>query len=240
MLGKERIDAEISGKYHVGDIRHCFADIRLARRVLGYQPQVSFDEGFHSDERSYHFGLKRADGSEKLLYRLWSDGGIPAVHDAYWLGKCVHAGGGDEKPVLITGGCGFIGTNVADRILSSGQPVLLFDNLSRPGVERNLQWLRQSHGDRMRIVLAPGLPVNFLAGHRERLERRRRRMLWQCDISAVARNLRTGHARGRPAPAGRCSREHTAKVRGYLSGRRSLLLRRRHDMVAPPSRRPVQ
>ena len=51
--------------------------------------------------------------------------------------------------VLITGGCGFIGTNLAHRLLSSGQRVCVFDNLSRPGVERNLEWLRQTHGDLM-------------------------------------------------------------------------------------------
>src|SRR5205085_7776724 len=39
-------------------------------------------------------------------------------------------------------------------ILQSGQPVLLFDNLSRPGVERNLQWLRETHGDLVRIEAA--------------------------------------------------------------------------------------
>lgn len=36
---------EITQRYRVGDIRHCFADISQARRVLGYQPQVSFQEG---------------------------------------------------------------------------------------------------------------------------------------------------------------------------------------------------
>jgi CDP-paratose 2-epimerase len=55
--------------------------------------------------------------------------------------------------VLITGGAGFIGTNVADRMLDAGVPVLLFDNVSRPGVERNLEWLRERHGDRVRVEL---------------------------------------------------------------------------------------
>ena len=40
-----------------------------------------------------------------------------------------------ELPVLITGGAGFIGTNLAHHYLASGQPVVLYDNLSRPGVE---------------------------------------------------------------------------------------------------------
>ena len=39
------INPEIVGKYRVGDIRHCFADIALAGRVLGYAPSVSLDQG---------------------------------------------------------------------------------------------------------------------------------------------------------------------------------------------------
>jgi CDP-paratose 2-epimerase len=56
-----------------------------------------------------------------------------------------------ERPVLITGGAGFIGSNLADRLLADGARVVLFDNLSRPGVERNVRWLRERHGDRMRL-----------------------------------------------------------------------------------------
>ncbi|HZG66829.1 MAG TPA: hypothetical protein VEZ12_08800, partial [Herpetosiphonaceae bacterium] len=44
-LHKEQIEPVITGKYRVGDIRHCFADISLARRVLGYEPRVSFSDG---------------------------------------------------------------------------------------------------------------------------------------------------------------------------------------------------
>jgi dTDP-L-rhamnose 4-epimerase len=39
------IGATITGKYRMGDIRHCFADIGLARRVLGFEPEISFEEG---------------------------------------------------------------------------------------------------------------------------------------------------------------------------------------------------
>jgi dTDP-L-rhamnose 4-epimerase len=45
VLGKEQLAPEIIGKYRVGDIRHCFADIAKARRVLGYEPRVRLDEG---------------------------------------------------------------------------------------------------------------------------------------------------------------------------------------------------
>jgi len=61
---------------------------------------------------------------------------------------------GGDKVVLITGGSGFIGTNLADRIASSGRRVRLLDNLSRPGVEQNLRWLREVHGDRVSIEIA--------------------------------------------------------------------------------------
>jgi len=44
-LGCEEIAAEITGQYRAGDIRHCFADISLARRVLGYAPRVSLEDG---------------------------------------------------------------------------------------------------------------------------------------------------------------------------------------------------
>jgi dTDP-L-rhamnose 4-epimerase len=45
VLGKEHIRPEITGQYRVGDVRHCFADITLARQVLGYEPQVTLDDG---------------------------------------------------------------------------------------------------------------------------------------------------------------------------------------------------
>ena len=59
-----------------------------------------------------------------------------------------------QRPVLITGGAGFIGTNVAHRLLSAGQDVLIFDNLSRPGVEHNLHWLCMRHGSHVRVCVA--------------------------------------------------------------------------------------
>jgi CDP-paratose 2-epimerase len=46
---------------------------------------------------------------------------------------------------VITGGAGFVGTNLAHRLLASGKRVLVYDNLSRPGVERNLRWLETTH-----------------------------------------------------------------------------------------------
>lgn len=58
------------------------------------------------------------------------------------------------QPLLITGGAGFIGSNLANRLLAAGRTVRVFDNISRPGVEQNLQWLRQQHGERLEVVVA--------------------------------------------------------------------------------------
>jgi dTDP-L-rhamnose 4-epimerase len=45
VVGKEHLRPQILGKYRVGDIRHCFADITKAREVLGYEPQMTLDDG---------------------------------------------------------------------------------------------------------------------------------------------------------------------------------------------------
>jgi CDP-paratose 2-epimerase len=63
-------------------------------------------------------------------------------------------GSGRSKPVVITGGAGFIGTNLADRLLSDGEKVVLFDNLSRAGVERNYQWLERRHRGHVKLEVA--------------------------------------------------------------------------------------
>jgi dTDP-L-rhamnose 4-epimerase len=44
-LDKTQLTPEITHKYRVGDIRHCFADISRARQVLGYEPRISLGEG---------------------------------------------------------------------------------------------------------------------------------------------------------------------------------------------------
>ena len=47
-----------------------------------------------------------------------------------------------NKRIVITGGAGFIGVNLADRLLKDKNSfVIVYDNLSRKGVENNLKWL---------------------------------------------------------------------------------------------------
>jgi dTDP-L-rhamnose 4-epimerase len=45
VLGRSDLVPEVTKRYRVGDVRHCFADIALARRLLGYTPRVSFASG---------------------------------------------------------------------------------------------------------------------------------------------------------------------------------------------------
>lgn len=47
--------------------------------------------------------------------------------------------------ILITGGAGFIGSNVANYFLSQGHKVTTLDNYSRPGVIDNIRWLTKTH-----------------------------------------------------------------------------------------------
>jgi CDP-paratose 2-epimerase len=65
-----------------------------------------------------------------------------------------HARSRDERPVLVTGGAGFIGCNLADRLAAAGHRVIIYDSLVRPGVEANLDWLRRRHPRRISPVIA--------------------------------------------------------------------------------------
>lgn len=61
---------------------------------------------------------------------------------------------GASRPVLITGGAGFLGANLADRLASSGVPVRILDSLARPQVGHNLAWLEQRHDGLVSAIVA--------------------------------------------------------------------------------------
>jgi CDP-paratose 2-epimerase len=111
-------------------------------------PEKPTMSGLQMDPREYFFGLKSADNREKPIFRIWTSLGLDGIRE---LQKMTPHVVGSEKHTLITGGAGFIGTNVADRELEAGRKVLLFDNLSRPGVEHNFEWLRRKHGEQVQL-----------------------------------------------------------------------------------------
>jgi len=113
---------------------------------------VPVQEGAYFDPRHYHLGVTDTAGRPKLLHRVLRSGGLDT-----W-GKQRPAAGPrivrPKAPVAIFGGAGFVGANLADSLMRDGNDVIVFDNLSRPGVERNLRWLASAHGGR--LLFTPG------------------------------------------------------------------------------------
>jgi len=59
-----------------------------------------------------------------------------------------------SRNYLVTGGAGFIGSNYVNRLLKRGESVTIYDNFSRAGAPRNLEWLKQTHGEKSFNVIA--------------------------------------------------------------------------------------
>ncbi|NDU99792.1 NAD-dependent epimerase/dehydratase family protein [Pseudoroseicyclus tamaricis] len=114
------------------------------------QSDIAVQEGLWFDPRHYHLGATLPGGQPKLLARLLTEGGPNRLREvtslpAPWPVRA-------RKPVVITGGAGFIGSNLAESFLSEGREVIVLDNLSRPGVEENLAWLTARHSSRLHAV----------------------------------------------------------------------------------------
>ncbi|MEN3377067.1 MAG: CDP-paratose 2-epimerase [Hyphomicrobiales bacterium] len=66
----------------------------------------------------------------------------------------IHDRNAQMRPVLVTGGCGFIGCNIADALAARGQTVLVLDSMARNGAQENAHWLKSRHGERIEIRTA--------------------------------------------------------------------------------------
>ncbi|MDQ8184115.1 NAD-dependent epimerase/dehydratase family protein [Pelagicoccus sp. SDUM812002] len=142
-------------------VNHLLEILRLpVERSYIYQlhdlhPDEPHQDGLREDVKHYHFGVKTAEGEPKLAFRLWEEGGVANLVDfARTMDRPFHIGReSGERPAVIFGGAGFVGTNVADRLCSAGTKVRIFDNLSRAGVEKNLAWLLNRYPEQVEIDL---------------------------------------------------------------------------------------
>jgi CDP-paratose 2-epimerase len=62
-------------------------------------------------------------------------------------------GSSNAGKILITGGCGFIGSNLAAHYLEKGWEVIVYDNFSRLGAESNAAWLADQSDGRLNFVI---------------------------------------------------------------------------------------
>jgi dTDP-L-rhamnose 4-epimerase len=69
VIGKHYLSPEITGKYRIGDIRHCYADTTLAKKILGFEPRIQFQEGL-LELASWLQGQKAMDSVSKASNEL--------------------------------------------------------------------------------------------------------------------------------------------------------------------------
>src|SRR4051812_2679710 len=93
-----------------------------------------------------------AAGSDRDRQRRTRDGGtVPQRACGMTLPATPIRG---EGQIVVTGGAGFLGTNVAQALARRGDDVLIFDNLSRLHVRENVSWLQQHDGNRISMRVA--------------------------------------------------------------------------------------
>ena len=67
------IEPEVVGRFRAGDIRHCFADTRLAAELLGFRAEISFEDGMH-DLLPWLEGQEAVDRVESAVEALAARG----------------------------------------------------------------------------------------------------------------------------------------------------------------------
>jgi dTDP-L-rhamnose 4-epimerase len=74
LLNRAELTPQVTGDYRVGDIRHCFADIGKAQKRLGYQPQITLDDGLA--ELAEWLRDQRADDQVDAMRRELANRGL--------------------------------------------------------------------------------------------------------------------------------------------------------------------
>lgn len=117
-------------------------------------PERATVDGDFSDEREYHFGIYAAGGRRpKLLARALEAGGVGEAHRLASIAARRPDRAG-RRATVITGGAGFVGTNLAERLLERGERVVLYDALSRDGVLDNVDRLSDRFGGAVELRIA--------------------------------------------------------------------------------------
>ena len=128
-LGKSiapEVDRRVSRRRHPALLRRHHA---WRSSVLGYRPAVTLEDGLVGARR-VAAAIRRPRTASPRPAASWRREG--------WRDDAAAAVPPSGGLVLITGGAGFVATNVADRLLRDGRRVRIFDNLSRAGVEQNV------------------------------------------------------------------------------------------------------
>ena len=143
-MGRPDLGPEIAGKARAGDIRHCIADIAKSPRGARLRAAAGFRARARRARRMGRpaggRGPRRRGPQGARAARARGMTATSAPARPALVGR---------RPVLVTGGAGFIGSNLADRLAREGHDVLVFDALARPGVEGNLAWLKSRHPQRI-------------------------------------------------------------------------------------------
>lgn len=113
---------------------------------------IAVQEGLRFDDRHYHMGILKPHGERKLLGRLLETGGVEKAREIASMASPALAR--KKKVIVVVGGAGFIGCNLADSFLRDGDEVIVVDSLKRDGVEHNLIWLKEEHGEQVHSILS--------------------------------------------------------------------------------------
>ncbi|MEA3163241.1 MAG: dTDP-L-rhamnose 4-epimerase, partial [Verrucomicrobiota bacterium] len=75
-MGKSEIEPQVTGRFRVGDISNCFADISKAREILGYKPLIELEQGL--EELVEWLSTQSAEDHSSVAVRELAERGLTA------------------------------------------------------------------------------------------------------------------------------------------------------------------